>query len=190
MRRMFLSSEERVKRVLLCLLPALLSTTLFCPAFSFSGEQAISAGYGFGFLNLHKQTLQIEGGNQYDFFQLAYLYERDSGLKNLTVTAQPWAAYINRPNDGADVGFDLGIRYYPIKREDWSPFVSAGVGMAYTTIGFEEQGTHFLFILQAGLGIKYKRFFIEDTLRHYSNAHTASPNRSVHGNIITVGYYF
>jgi lipid A 3-O-deacylase PagL len=178
---------KRLSR-LLCL--CLVSFSMVYPVYGFSGEQAISAGYGFGFLNLHKQTGHIQGGNQYDFFQLAYLYERDSGLKNLTVTGQPWAAYVNRPNDGADVGFDLGIRYYPIKREGWSPFVSAGVGMAYTTIGFEEQGTHFLFVLQAGLGIRYKRFFIEDTLRHYSNAHTAYPNRSVHANIITVGYYF
>jgi Lipid A 3-O-deacylase (PagL) len=180
-----------MKKLLLCVCLSLASLCIAYPVRSFSAEQAISAGYGFGFLNLHKQTGHIQGGEMYDFFQMAYLYERGFWLKNLTAVAQPWAAIVNRPNDGADVGFDLGIRYYPIKHEEgWSPFVSAGVGMAYTTIGFEEQGTHFLFILQAGVGVRYKRFFIEDTLRHYSNGHTASPNRSVHANIISVGYYF
>jgi len=163
---------------------------LVCAISSFSAEQAMSVGYGFGFLNPRKSTGHIQGGQMYDFFQVAYLYERASGLKNLDVTAQPWAAYVNRPNDGADVGFNLGIRYYPIRKDDWRPFLSAGVGAAYTTIGFEEQGTHFDFILQAGFGLRYKNFFIEDTFRHYSNGGTASPNRSVHANIVTVGYYF
>ena len=68
--------------------------------------------------------------------------------------------------------------------------MTAGVGVAYTTIAFEEQGTHFLFILQAGLGLRYENFFIENRLRHYSNGGTESPNRSVHASIMTFGYYF
>jgi len=168
----------------------LASLSMFYAASSFSAEQAMSVGYGFGLFNLHKHMGHIEGGEMYDFFQVAYLYERGSGLKNLNITVQPWVAYVNRPNDGSDVGFNLGIRYYPVRMEELRPFLSAGVGAAYTTIGFEEQGTRFLFILQAGVGLRYKNFFIEDTLRHYSNGHTSSPNRSVHANIITIGYYF
>ncbi len=163
---------------------------LLSPANSFSAEQSLSVGYGFAFLNPHNRTGYLEGSKQYDFFQLAYAYERASGLKNLAIFGEPWAAYVNRPTDGADVGFNLGIKYYLTKNERWRPFVTAAVGIAYTTIAFEEQGTHFLFALEAGIGLRYKRFFVEDRMRHYSNAGTVYPNRSVHANIITVGYYF
>jgi Lipid A 3-O-deacylase (PagL) len=163
---------------------------LLNPISSFSAEQGLSAGYGFAFLNPGKRTGHLQDSKQYDFFQLTYTYERDTGLKNLAILAEPWAAYVNRPADGADVGFNLGIKYYLTKNERWRPFVTAGVGIAYTTIRFEEQGTHLLFALQAGVGFRYKNFFIEDRMRHYSNGQTAYPNRSVHANIIAVGYYF
>lgn len=153
-------------------------------------EQSLSVGYGFAYLNLYHNPGYIQGSKQYDFFQVAYDYEKQVWLKNLAVLGEPWAAYINRPADGADVGFNLGIKYYVPINERWKPYFVAAAGIAYTTTGFKEQGTHLLFTPQAGFGLRYRNFFIEDRLRHYSNAHTDYPNRSVHANIISVGYYF
>ncbi len=62
--------------------------------------------------------------------------------------------------------------------------------MAYTSIGFKEQGTHLLFILQGGVGYRYKSFFVEDRVRHYSNGGTARPNWSVNSNILSIGTNF
>jgi hypothetical protein len=59
--------------------------------------------------------------------------------------------------------------------------------MAYTTIGFKEQGTRLLFILEGGVGYKFKNFYVEDRLCHYSNAGTARPNWSVNANILSLG---
>ncbi|MGD9576956.1 MAG: acyloxyacyl hydrolase [Syntrophorhabdus sp.] len=68
--------------------------------------------------------------------------------------------------------------------------MNLGGGSAYTSINFKEQGTHFLFILHAGLGYKWNDFFGENRFKHYSNGSTATPNRSINANIIMVGMYF
>jgi hypothetical protein len=57
-------------------------------------------------------------------------------------------------------------------------------------VDFKEQGTHLLFILQAGIGFQWKKFFIENRFRHYSNSNTAQPNRSINANMIMVGMHF
>jgi hypothetical protein len=149
----------------------------------------MTVGYGFGALNIHKHTMRIEGGRDYDFFQTSYLYERPCHHPKVAVVLEPFAAYINRPNTGVDVGFNAGIKWYPFDPGK-GLYLSPQTGIAYTTIGFKEQGTHLLFILQATLGYRYKNLFIEDRFKHYSNGRTASPNRSVHSNIIVVGMYF
>lgn len=154
-----------------------------------SAEHAIAAGYGFGFLNVHKRTLHIEGERKYDFFQASYLYERPCHYPKVALVLEPFAAYINRPNDGMDVGLNAGIKWYPFGPGNGF-YISPQTGLAYTTIKFKEQGTHLLFVLQATFGYRYKDFFIEDRFKHYSNGHTADPNRSVHANIVVVGMYF
>jgi hypothetical protein len=169
---------------LICLLP------LFVPVSGFAAEQGVSAGYGFAFLNPHKRVGRLENSEQYDFFRFAYIYERPICVNNVAIVTEPWAAYINRPRDGADVGLDLLLKYYPLRHNEWRLFVTAGVGAAYTTIDFKEQGEHFMFILQGSVGLRYKNYFIENRFRHYSNGGTSSPNRSVHADIVSLGYYF
>jgi hypothetical protein len=95
-----------------------------------------------------------------------------------------------QPFQGIDVGFDLVLRWYPSNKARSGLFFDVGAGVAYTSIAFEEQGTHLLGILTGGIGFQYKSLFIEDRFRHYSNGGTASPNRSMNANIISVGMYF
>lgn len=168
----------------LCMLLSLVVAQAAC-----SAEHAVAVGYGFGVLNTNKRTARIEGGRNYDYFQASYLYERPCRYPNTTVLLEPFAAYVNRPNDGADIGFTVGIKWYPFT-SGRGLYFSPQAGMAYTTIKFEEQGTHLLFVLQGALGFRYGNFFVEDRFKHYSNGHTASPNRSVHSNIVVVGMYF
>ena len=154
-----------------------------------AAEHAVTVGYGFGALNINKQMMKIEGGRSYDFFQVSYLYERPYRHPKVALILEPFTAYVNRPESGVDIGFNGGIKWYPFD-SGTGLYLSPQVGMAYTTIKFNEQGTHLLFILQATLGFRYKNLFIEDRFRHYSNGATAAPNRAVHANIVVVGMYF
>ncbi len=81
-------------------------------------------------------------------------------------------------------------RWYPSNRARSGLFLDLGAGASYTSISFQERGTHLLGVLVGGIGVRYKTFFIEDRLRHYSNGHTSYPNRSVNANITSVGMYF
>jgi hypothetical protein len=177
-----------VKRLLaICTLVAV----LFCaPLAAFCGENGFSLGYGFAAFNKGKSTGKLEGGKNYNFMQAVYVYERPFSSKELALLAEPFAAYVNKPNSGADVGFGLGIKYYPHRTDKGGFYMMAGPGLAYTSIGFQEQGTHLLFILQGGVGYRYKNLFIENRFRHYSNGGTASPNWSVNSNIVSLGTYF
>lgn len=155
-----------------------------------AADKGIWAAYGFGAFNLNKRIGRIEGGRYYDFFQLGYIYERPCHYRQLALVFEPFVSYINRPKEGVDVGLNASLKFYFLDHANQGPFISAGSGIAYTTTGFKEQGTHLLFILQMGLGYRYNQFFIENRVRHYSNGATAWPNHSVHSNNLMVGMYF
>jgi hypothetical protein len=177
-----------VRRIVCCLLLSL-PLFLFLPLSSHAAEHGVSVGYGFAELNTHTSGGEIEGGKKYDFFPVSYIYENPY-WKRVSFVAEPFAAYVNRPNTGVDVGFTLLLRWYPTSMAHRGPFFDVGAGTAYTTIGFKEQGTHFLGILTGGIGYRYKSLFIEDRFKHYSNGHSAYPNRSVNANVVSVGMYF
>jgi hypothetical protein len=175
------------KRLVVMLFLVLL---LFAAHDSFAVDSGLWLSYGFGALNVHKRIGRIEGGRNYDFFQLGYIWERPCHFRQLALVFEPFAAYVNRPDEGVDVGLNASLKFYFLRDTNQGPYITAGTGMAYTTTGFKEQGTHLLFMLQMGLGFRYKQFFIEDRLRHYSNGRTSSPNNSVHANVLMVGMYF
>jgi len=154
-------------------------------------EQALSVGYGIAALNPELHLGRIEGGRAYDFFQVTYLLERPCrDYLALAVFLEPFASFVNRPDQGVDAGLYTGLKYRLSGAEKRGFFFTAGTGMVYTTVGFKEQGTHLNFTLEAGAGYRFGRFFIEDRLRHYSNGSTASPNRSINANVLTIGFYF
>jgi hypothetical protein len=188
------SSESRQigrrSKIKVGLLAVGLSGTLFlAPALSFAGDHGFSLGFGFGAFNKGKTIGKVESGS-YNFIQAVYVYEKPFSLKDLGLLAEPFGAYVNQPATGFDLGFDLGLRYHLFTTEKSGLYLSAGPGIAYTTIGFKEQGTHLLFVLQGGIGYSYKDFFIEDRIRHYSNGGTARPNWSVNANILSIGAHF
>jgi hypothetical protein len=179
-----------VQKSVWCLLLSSLLLISLCPLTKgYAAEQGLSVGYGFAALNERTGTGIVEGGKYYDFFQFAYLYEMPF-WSTVSAVIEPFAASINRPESGFDGGFDVLGRWYPCNVGASRLFVDLGAGIAYTTIKFEEQGTHLMGVLAGGIGLRYKQFFVEDRLRHYSNGGTASPNRSVDANIVSVGMYF
>lgn len=149
---------------------------------------SLTLGYGFAVLSENSNTGKIEEGN-YDFVQLSYIFERPLTEK-LAFLVEPFAAYVNRPHSGVEGGIVLSGKYYFREKQRNGFYLTLGAGGAYTSINFEEQGTHGLFILQGGIGFKWKEFFIENRLRHYSNGGTAQPNKSINSNIIVVGMDF
>ncbi|MGD0231408.1 MAG: acyloxyacyl hydrolase [Syntrophorhabdales bacterium] len=168
----------------------LLIVLLGVPVDGSCGENGFSLGYGFAAYNEGRSGGKIEGGKPYNFVQAVYVYEKPFSSKELALLVEPFTAYVNQPNTGVDLGVGLGLKYYPLRTEKGGFYLTAGTGMAYTSIGFQEQGTHLLFILQGGIGYRYGNLFVEDRFRHYSNGGTASPNWSINANIISIGTHF
>jgi hypothetical protein len=161
---------------------------LLVPASVYAQENALSFGYGFGFLNDHEHVGRIQDDRLYDFFQVAYSREIHL-VQRFFLVLEPFVVYDHRPN-GLDVGFAALFRYVVPLFGANSLFLDVGAGGALTTVNFKEQGTHALFTLQGGVGWRWKRFFIEDRFKHYSNGGLARPNYSVQSNLVVVGVYF
>ncbi len=161
-----------------------------------SAEQTLSVGYGFGVMNTRLNSGILDDGKYYDFWEIAYTYERafwqneKAWWKDIAFNVMPYVAYVATPTDGFEGGFILNANWYFVNTGPIRIYFGVGAGLAYTTIHFQEQGTHFLGSLSGALGLKYKSFFVENRFRHYSNGNTAHPNRSVNANIVSVGVNF
>lgn len=161
---------------------------LFIPLSVSAQSHGVSIGYGFGMFSANRGIGYIEEG-RYDFVQCTYQYEQ-SLSEILGLLIEPFASYTNSPKEGIDGGITLSLKYNFFKKDQNGFYITLGGGTAYTSINFKEQGTHLLYILQAGIGYKWNNFFIENRFKHYSNANTANPNRSINSTIIMVGMYF
>lgn len=165
------------------------SLICFSPCIVTADQQTFSLGYGLGTFNNGADLGHLHSGDYYDFVQIAYGYEKTlSGKFNFLV--EPFVSIINRPTDGVDVGLTLNGRYYFGPTNHRGLFATIGVGGAYTSVAFEDQGTHGLFVLQGGIGYKWERIFLEARFKHYSNGGLASPNQSVNSSIANVGFSF
>jgi hypothetical protein len=152
-----------------------------------SGESAFTVGYGFGLANGSKME-RIENGLHYDFFQLSYVYEKVF-TERISLGIEPIVTIDNRPDRGLDIGSSVYLKSY-LTATASGLYLMTGAGGAYTSLKFQEQGTHELFILQGGLGYRRGRLFVENRFFHYSNGGLAKPNRSVNSNIVRIGCYF
>lgn len=153
-------------------------------------QQGLSLGYGFGALNKNGEWGRLRGSNgYYDFMVLTYQYEKHL-VNKLNLLLEPFVSVVNRPENGVEGGLGVSARYYFGDKNHEGLFFTAGTGAAYTSVAFDEQGTHGLFILQGGIGYKWKNLFVENRFRHYSNGGLSSPNRSVNANIVSVGWFF
>jgi len=150
-------------------------------------ENSISFGYGFGMFN-YGITNKIMDGH-YEFYQIAYKHERPF-YKGFYLVIDPYLSYIRNPHEGFDISLGFSSRYYLNSEKKNSFFVDLGVGGVYSTLQYGEQSNHAFFLIQGGIGYRWDRFFIENILRHYSNGYTASKNRAIHSNIISIGLFF
>ncbi|MDD5417245.1 MAG: acyloxyacyl hydrolase [Candidatus Aenigmarchaeota archaeon] len=167
-----------------------IGVVLVYPLYSVGDDNALTAGYGFGMFNLSPKYGKLRGDNgNYYFYQLAYAREKTL-VKDFYLLVEPFVAYVNDPQSGLDAGMMLSLKYYFSKDNKNGFFATLGTGAAYTTIKFEEQGSHLLFILQGGIGYRWNNYFIENRLRHYSNGGIEYPNRSINANIVNIGMHF
>ena len=121
------------------------------------GENAFSVGYGFAAFNLQRQTGKLEGGKRYDF-EWYRTHTKDPFYGKGWSCWSWYAAYVQDPTNGTDFGVGIGFKYYPFNKDKNDGFfMTAGTGMAYSTIGFEEQGTHLFFIGQGGLNLPFRQ---------------------------------
>ena len=164
---------------------ALLFFFFFSPCLC-AENRSISLGYGFGFLNPESKPYHLTyTKGLYDFFHVSFARETNI-YEKIWLCAEPFVAYQLRPKGDLDLGFTLSGKFHVNKNF----YINIGVGIAYTSYTFKEQGTHFPFILQGGIGYRWKDFFIEDRFKHYSNAGLARPNMSINSNLVLIGIYF
>jgi hypothetical protein len=173
--------------------PAFLLLTVFALSFFPSpvlgDQQAISIGYGLAALNESSDLGHLREDDYYDFAQITYSYEKAlSGKFNLVV--EPFVSIVNRPTSGLDIGVAIGGRYYFGEKNYQGLFATISAGGVYTSVDFEEQGTHGLFVLQGGIGYKWEKLFVEGKFRHYSNGGLSHPNKSINATILGVGFTF
>lgn len=171
--------------VMCCLILILSYSATDCLA---QKTHALSFGYGFGFLNPHEPVGHIEEG-QYDYVHMAYQFESPlSGVLGLVV--EPFVSCTFRPREGVDAGITVSLKYKFHGKGGRGFFLTIGGGSLYTSTKFQEQGTHLLFTGHVGFGYTWERIFIENRFRHYSNGGTATPNKSINANLISIGIYF
>ena len=181
--------QTKTYRCFLAFLLLAAFSVLLVPCGALADQQTISIGYGLGTLNNSSKIGHLDSGDYYDFAQITYGYEKTiSGKFNLVL--EPYVAVVNRPDAGVDVGLAVGGRYYFGGKNHRGFFATVSGGGAYTSVKFEDQGTHGLFILQGGAGYKWEKLFVEAKFRHYSNGGLSHPNRSVNATIVGVGYAF
>ena len=179
----------KICRCLLALFLYVAFALSFIPYPVLADQQAISIGYGLATLNPSSDLGHLEKGDYYDFVQITYSYEKLlSGKFNLVL--EPFVGIVNRPTSGLDIGVAVGGRYYFGQRNYQGFFATISGGGVYTTVNFEEQGTHGLFVLQGGIGYKWERLFVESKFRHYSNGGLAHPNHSINATVVSMGFAF
>jgi hypothetical protein len=162
---------------------------ILLPVTAFGQTNALSLGYGFGVLNPHQEFGKVQDDRSYNFLYLSYLRE-ESLFEKAFLVIEPFLSYVHKPEDGLDLGFNLLFRYYLKVGDQSRLFGNLGIGAAYTSVDFKEQGTHFLFSPQVGIGFRWGRYSLETRLRHYSNADTAEPNRDVNALLLLLGIFF
>jgi hypothetical protein len=167
----------------------LFTSCMLLPLVTSAVNEGLMVGFGTAMFNPKHAEGKLEDG-KYNFIQLAFVTEFPLYKKALNLYLEPFISYVNRPNDGIEGGIGTGIKYFFSGQEYRGFYATAGTGLTYTSIKFNEQGNHGLFILSAGLGYRWKSFFLEDRFRHYSNAGLSRPNRSVHANILYLGMNF
>lgn len=158
---------------------------------AYGQTDGLAVGYGVGNLNPHDGFGKIPNNLGHEFFYLSYFH----GFRlsqNGQFVLEPFVAYTYRTLSGFDLGLNLLYQY---NFWNWNSlkntlFFKIGTGGVYTTVDFTDQGSDFLFILQAGIGLKVDKYFIEFRHRHYSNGGTARPNIGVETEFISVGFYF
>lgn len=163
-------------------------TLVMAPLSLYGQSNGVLIGYGFGLFSEPGKIGEIEEGS-YDYVQLAYVHEKALS-ERLGLLIEPSVALVSRPVQGVDVALTVSLRHSFRKGGGSGFFLTLGGGSAYTSVNLKEQGTHLLFILQGGIGYRWKEFFVENRFRHYSNGGTAQPNRSVNSTIIIVGMNF
>lgn len=159
------------------------------PVTAYTQQNSIAIGYGFGAFN-DKASPKLESDEYHRYIHIVYGYERQMFSPHIQLLLEPYIDYVMKPRDGLDVGLGVSLKFYPFNKKREGLFFVAGTGGAYTTVKFEEQGTHGVFILQGGFGYQWERIFVENRFRHYSNGGLSEPNRSINSNIFLIGTRF
>ncbi len=89
------------------------------------------------------------------------------------------------------------FRYFLVRSTKVSPYIEASIGLSYidkTQMGKRNQGIHFTFQDQLGIGLAYgaeQRFFTTFSALHYSNCRLSAHNSGITVPLLlTIGYRF
>ena len=118
------------------------------------------------------------------------------GPSTLQLGVEPFLNTIITPEEGVEVGFNVGFRYIAPVTDGVSIFGEISSGPAYFSIDTVEQGDEgFNFISQFGAGLEFEitnkvAFTAGYRYRHLSNAGLDDPNSGINTNALITGVSF
>ena len=118
------------------------------------------------------------------------------GPSTLQLGVEPFLNTIITPEEGVEVGFNVGFRYIAPVTDGVSIFGEISSGPAYFSIDTVEQGDEgFNFISQFGAGLEFEitnkvAFTAGYRYRHLSNAGLDDPNSGINTNALITGISF
>lgn len=152
---------------------------------------------GYGKASLHGQDYELIPFMPRWGFDLKHTAER-IGVKPpgvLEFIVEPLANVVISPDNNAEVGLSLLLKYGLKFKQHFLVFLEGGLGMLYMTQHTVEQGTQYNFLPQAGAGLQY---FITPRLaltgsyrfRHLSNAGITDRNSGINAHMVLAGISF
>ena len=157
-------------------------------------DLTISSGYAWGELKRNEDLSIIPFSARvgFDINELVGM----RGPSSLQFAIEPFVNTIIEPEDGVEVGLNVGLRYMTPLTDGISIFGEISSGPAYFSIDTVEQGDDgFNFISQFGAGLQFElkhdiALNAGYRFRHMSNAGFSDPNDGINTNAIITGISF
>lgn len=178
---------------------------LFCAAliiiFGVSSVTADSLKFNFKEFGLFGSFLKSKLKEQGDYEVLPIIYRfgfdlrpflKDKSRNLIELLIEPFTGPVISPNNNAELGCNLLLKFAPNIKERFFPYIEGGVGAVYLTQHTREQGSQFNFSETVGIGItclvkKNLALNVGYRYRHISNASIKRPNSGIDARSVIAG---
>ncbi len=151
---------------------------------------------GYGVAPLSGDDYEIVTYCPYIGFDLRPIVEKGLNVKLPFIMKgifEPFASYVISPENNAEVGFNLLLKFSFLIYENLYFSIKGGAGIVYTTQHTYREGSQYDFTPQIGASLKYElrnglSFGFEYRFRHMSNAGSKHPNSGLEMNLYLINF--